>query len=179
MKSRYSQEPLSQDVPSKAAIGGHPIHPMLVPFPLASLVGTFITDMIYTRTGEPFFAQASQSLLVVGVVTGAVAAVVGLVDFTGVRKAREHTAGWIHAMGNATVLILSIINLLMRLGDVAGPIAPWGVLLSGVVAVLLAISGWFGGELSYRYRVGVNSAGSGEAVYVDDLMEEHEEILIS
>ncbi len=63
--------------------------------------------------------------------------------------------GWKHFLGNAAALALSLANWLLRLDDPAAAVLPWGVLLSLAVAGILAVTGWAGGELSYRYRIGV------------------------
>ncbi|MBX6368656.1 MAG: hypothetical protein IRZ04_11785, partial [Rhodospirillales bacterium] len=63
--------------PSRAAIAGHPIHPMLVPFPIAFLVGALVVDLAFASTGDPFWARAGFWLLLAGIVTGAAAAVFG------------------------------------------------------------------------------------------------------
>lgn len=145
----------SDPAPSTAAIRGHPIHPMLVPFPLAFLVAAFATDLAYWFTAELAWATASLWLLGAGFVMGLLAAGAGLIDFVTVHRVRHRTMGWVHAVGNATVLILAGINWAQRLADTAGSIVPWGLVLSLVIVALLGITGWAGGELSYRYRVGV------------------------
>ncbi|WP_425450057.1 DUF2231 domain-containing protein [Virgifigura deserti] len=141
--------------PSTAAIRSHPIHPMLIPFPLAFLVGVLLTDLAYWATSDPFWARASLWLVGAGVVSGLIAAAFGLVDFFTIRRARDHAIGWIHFLGNATALILSLVNWLLRFDDPAAAILPWGLLLSVIVAAILGVTGWAGGELSYRHRIGV------------------------
>lgn len=41
---------------------------------------------------------------------GALAAAIGLIDFWGIDRVREHTAGWIHALGNTTVLVVALVS---------------------------------------------------------------------
>lgn len=139
---------------SKAAISKHPLHPMIVPFPIAFLVGTLATDITYRATLNPLWADFSKWLLTAGIVMGAVAAVVGLIDFTGIRRARS-TIGWAHMGGNVAVMLLSIVSLAMRWNDPVGGIAAGGFALSVIVAVMLVGTGWLGGELAYRHRIGV------------------------
>ena len=142
-------------VPSNAAIAGHPLHPLMVTFPIAFFVGTFLSDLAYWSTGDPFWARASFWLVAAGLVGGSLAAVLGLTDFLTIRRAREHAAGWIHFIGNSTVLVLSLISLLLRWDDPAAAILPWGLTISVVVAGILVITGWYGGELAYRHKIGV------------------------
>lgn len=142
-------------VESTAALMGHPIHPMLIPFPIAFLVGGFVTDLVYWYTLSSFWASFSLWLIGAGFVTGVLAAAFGLIDFFTIERAREHSAGWIHFVGNAVVLVLAFITLLLRTADVEGAVLPSGVIVSGVITLLLVVTGWYGGELSYRYKIGV------------------------
>lgn len=145
----------SEGISSTMSIAGHPIHPILIPYPIAFLSGAFITDLVYWITNNPFWAQASVWLIGAGLVMGALAAVVGLIDFLTIERAREPIDGWIHFLGMLGVEILAIVNLFLRPGDPAAAILPWGLILSAVTAGLLGIAGWFGGELAYRHMIGV------------------------
>jgi uncharacterized membrane protein len=147
----------SEGVPSTAAIAGHPLHPAIIPFPIAFLVGAFITDIVFWQTADAFWARMSQVLIGAGILTGLLAAMLGLVDFLAIERVRKRRAGWIHALGNAAVMVLSIFNFLLRLGgDPAARVVPWGLGLSLIVALLLGVTGWFGGELVFRHKVAVN-----------------------
>jgi uncharacterized membrane protein len=145
---------LSRGVRSTASINGHPIHPMLVPFPIAFLVGVLATDLAAMATGDAFWWLAAKWLLAAGLVMGALAAVFGLIDFLTIPRARTGHAGWVHFLGNATALVLALVNLLLRLGQheaaTGGELA-----LSVIVVLVLLVTGWLGGELAYRYKIGV------------------------
>lgn len=144
-------------VPSTAAIGGHPVHPMLVPFPIAFLSGALVTDLIFVSLprDQLFWAQCSYWLLVAGLFTGILAAIFGLTDFLGDRRVRSLSAAKLHLGGNATVLILAMINLWQRSDDIVAGLYPEGLALSALCVVILVGTGWLGGELAYRHRVGV------------------------
>lgn len=145
----------TQGVRSTVSIGGHPIHPMLIPFPIAFLVGAFVTDIAFWGTTDPFWAQMSLWLVGAGFVMGVLAAIVGLTDFVTIARAREHMDGWVHFLGNALVLLLALANLFLRLEDPVAGVLPSGIILSGVTAALLGVTGWYGGELAYRHKIGV------------------------
>jgi uncharacterized membrane protein len=142
-------------VPSTASIMGHPIHPMLVPFPIAFLVGAFVSDLAFWGTADPFWARASMWLVGAGLVMGALAALAGLTDFLTIERVRSLSAAWMHFLGNAAALLLSLWNLLHRLGDPAAGVVPGGLVLSLVVVAILLVTGWLGGELAYRHRIGM------------------------
>ena len=147
--------------PSTAAIAGHPIHPMLVPLPIGLLSAAFASDLAYLWTGDRFWARASRWLTGAGIVTGATAALFGITDFLTLRRPRQHFEGWGHAIGNVGVLALGLVSLRLRLTEGDRAVVPWGLALSGLSAMILAVTGWFGGELSYRFRVGVIDDQSG------------------
>lgn len=139
-----------------AQIAGHPFHPMLIPFPIAFFVGTFVTDLVYLGTGDAFWAHVSLWLLVAGVVMAALAALAGFTDFLGDRLIRATKVAWYHMAGNVTAVILSLISLFLRWRDGDTADFPAVVWLSVIVVVLLSITGWLGGELVFRHRVGVS-----------------------
>ncbi len=140
---------------STANIMGHPLHPMLIPFPIAFLVSTFVCDLIFWRTGNPAWATASLYLLGAALVMAALAAVAGLTDFLGDKRIRDLSPAWHHMIGNVIAVVLSLFNWWRRYeyGDAA--VLPWGLVLSLVVVAILLFTGWKGWELVYRHRVGV------------------------
>lgn len=142
-------------VTSTVAIAGHPLHPLLVTFPIAFLVGAFGTDVGYWLTSDPFWARASIWLIGAGFVSGIIAAITGMMDFIGIDRVRKRKAGWFHMLGNVTVLLLSSVNWFLRLDNLTGIILPVGLAISMVVATILGITGWYGAELIYRHKVAV------------------------
>lgn len=147
-------------VPSTVAIAGHPLHPLTIIFPIAFLAAALGSDFGYWLTRDFFWARASLWLIGLGLVGGLIAAATGLSDFLKIERVRKRNAGWAHLILNVSILVLTLINFLLRLGDAESRILPWGLLLSLIVGTLTSISGWFGAELSYRHKIGVVGAGS-------------------
>ena len=79
---------------STVQIAGHPLHPMLVPFPIAFLVGTLVSDIVYRATADEFWATASYWLLVAALVMAALAALAGLTDFLSEPRIRAISGAW-------------------------------------------------------------------------------------
>lgn len=140
---------------STARINGRPIHPMLVPFPIVCFVGVFLTDWAYWATAEMMWADFSAWLVTVGVITGYLAAIAGLIDFLGNRLVRAQGPAWPHALGNFVVLILATLNMLIHTRDAWTSVVPWGLTVSTIVVLILLFTGWMGWSLAYRQRVGV------------------------
>jgi uncharacterized membrane protein len=138
-----------------AQIAGHPIHPMLVPFPIVLFIGTLVCDLVFWRTGNRDWAQATPWLLAFGIGFAAAAAVTGVIEFLGDHRIPRLHGAWWHATGNAVIVVLETVNLWLRCGRDLEVILPTGLLLSLVCVGLLAVTGWIGGKLVYRYRVGV------------------------
>ena len=139
---------------STAKIAGHPIHPMIIPFPIAFFVSTFVTDLIFLNTGRFGFATASKWLLAAGIAGALLAAVMGFIDFAGDGKVRSLRQAWLHLGGNLLAVVLEAANLYLRVSS--GPGVSIGeTILSGVVVALLLFTGWMGWEMVYRHKVGV------------------------
>jgi uncharacterized membrane protein len=140
---------------STAKIAGHPIHPMLIPFPVAFFVATLLTDLGFWQTSNDFWAQAGLWLLGAGLVMAALAAVAGLTDVLGDQRIRALNGAWLHAGGNIIAVLIELYNFYIRFEQGSGAIIPVGLTLSFVVVLILLFTGWKGWELVYRYRVGV------------------------
>jgi uncharacterized membrane protein len=142
---------------STASLAGHPLHAMLVPFPIACFVGAFLTDLTYWRTADMMWANFSIWLITAGLVTGVLAAAAGLTDFFGSRQIRSVRSAWYHGGGNGLALILSLFNAFVHSRDAYTSVVSTGLILSGLVVLILLFTGWLGGALVFRHRVGVVS----------------------
>ena len=138
---------------STAKIGTHPIHPMLIPFPIVCFIGALVTDIVFLNNNDAGWATASKYLLGVGIVMGLLAALAGLTDFFGDKRIQVSDAIK-HMLANVTAVVLEIVNFFIRLNNDSA-IRTTGIILSAVVVLILLYSGWKGGDLVYRHGVGV------------------------
>ena len=145
----------TRGLPSTAAIMGHPIHPMLIPFPVAFLNAAVATDLAARSTGDPFWSRASGWLIGAGVVSGLLAGAVGAIDYFTIRRARESSMGKLHAYGNPLGLALAAGSLALRRDARPGEVPDGALALSLATAAVLGVTAWAGGELSYTHMVGV------------------------
>lgn len=139
---------------STAQIAGHPLHPMLVQFPIVCFIGVLVTDIVFLNNHNHGWATASRYLLCVGLVMAALAAVAGLTDFLGDKRIQGSDAIK-HALANVTAVVLEILNLFIRLRS-DQQIPRTGIILSAVVVLILLYSGWMGGKLVFRHGIGVS-----------------------
>jgi uncharacterized membrane protein len=143
---------------STAQIAGHPLHPMLIPFPIVCFVGAFFTDVVYARTLDAGWATASNWLLGLGLLTAVLAAAAGLTDYFGDDRIRRLGDALKHMLANVAAVVIELLNLVLRIGN-PDFINSTGVYLSGAVVLILLYSGWKGGDLVYKHRIGVHEPG--------------------
>ena len=127
---------------STAQIAGHPVHPMLVPFPIAFLVATLACDLAFWWTLNPLWATATVWLLGAALVMAALAALAGLIDFLGEPAIRDKPQAWHHMIGNVTAVVLSLISFWLRYRYGPAAVLPWGLVISLVVVLILLYTGW-------------------------------------
>jgi uncharacterized membrane protein len=139
---------------SRAGIAGHPIHAMLVPFPIALWIFSLASDFIYLfGFGGPVWKDIAFYTMVAGVGGALAAAVPGYLDYRTITEPLTAKIAERHMLINLSLVLLFSINVFMRLST--GPHAVAPVVLSVVGVAGLAISGWLGGELVYVRGVGV------------------------
>jgi uncharacterized membrane protein len=146
---------------SKAKLAGHPIHPMLIVFPLGLFIAAVIFDIIYKATGNVTFAMVAFWNIAGGVIGGLLAAVFGLWDWLAIPAGtRAKVIGLWHGVGNVVVVVLFAVSWLLRRGDPAHLPGTVPFVLSLVAIVLGSITGWLGGELVDRLGVGVDEGAN-------------------
>lgn len=144
---------------SRAAIAGHPLHPMMIHFPVAALIGLVGADAAYLWSGDPFWARAGLWLAGVGAVGGWGASLVGLVDLLAVAGVRRLITAWGHALLAVMMLSLASFNWTIRLdGDPGAQIFPWGAAITLLTALFIAMAAYLGGRLVYEHAVGVDTS---------------------
>ncbi|MCI4063839.1 DUF2231 domain-containing protein [Micromonospora sp. R77] len=142
---------------SRLKVLGHPVHPMLVMFPVALLVTAVGFDVIDTVGGPRLLGELAYWNITVGLVGGLLAAAAGSVDLLAIPAGtRAKRVGLTHAAANLAVILLFAAVWVVRLN--ADSRAAGGALIAiEVVAVaLLGLSAWLGGELVDRLGVGVD-----------------------
>lgn len=141
---------------SKARLLGHPIHQMLVVFPLGLLGASVVFDLVALGIGQSLMAVVAYYLILGGLLGGVVAAPFGTIDWLAIPPGtRAKSVGAMHAGGNVIVLLLFALSAWLRHADPAAP--PALALGLSIVAVALSlVTAWLGGELVDRLGVGVS-----------------------
>ena len=137
-----------------ASISGHPVHPMLVVFPIGLWVSSLVSDLIFLF-GRNFLWNSIAFYTMAGGLIGALlAAIPGLVDMFSIRDQKIGQLAWNHMVVNIVTFVAFALNLFLRL--ILEPDAFFPVLLSLIGVILLAYAGWLGGELAYVHGVGIH-----------------------
>ncbi|HSF34404.1 MAG TPA: DUF2231 domain-containing protein [Candidatus Tectomicrobia bacterium] len=137
-----------------ARIAKHPIHPMLVPIPIGLWVFSLVSDVIYAvGWGSLIWNDIAFYSMVGGIVGAALAAVPGFIDYRTITDSTVKKVAMTHMLMNLAIVGLFAINVWLRAQRPVATGVP--TILSAIGVILLGIAGWLGGELVYRYAMGV------------------------
>ena len=150
-------QPLPDGTHTVVALSRHPMHPMLVTFPIALLICALGSDAAFVVLGDGFWARVSLWLLGVGTLMGMLAGVAGTIELLSVAGIRQRAAAWNHFVMAVMLLAVGFINWFSRLPDAEAAIFPIGIYLSFLGALLVALAGWLGGKLVFEDRVATQS----------------------
>src|SRR5688572_7688732 len=142
---------------SKTKLFGHPIHPMLVVFPLGLLASAVLFDILYLTTANPAFPTVSFYMIAVGVIGGLLAAIFGFIDWLALpNNSRAKNIGLWHGIGNFVIVVMFAVSWLLRRGNPNFVPDSLSSILAFAGVGLALITWWIGGELVYRLGVAVD-----------------------
>lgn len=146
---------------SRAKFLGHPIHQMLIVFPLGLLVTAVIFDILYLITDNEFFATAAFYNMTAGIIGGALAAIFGFIDFSKIpNETRAKRVGMLHGYGNLVVLTLFSFSWVFRSSTPGYTPTVLALGFSFLAFSIAAVTAWLGGELVNRLGVGVDEGAN-------------------
>lgn len=146
------------DIESKIAVSGHPLHAMMVAFPIALAFSTLGADAMYWFSGEEFWPRVALWSSGMAFFIGMIAGFTGTVELLMAPGIRIRSASWTHFI--LAVMLLSVLGLNwgFRLPDPVAAVLPFGAMISGLAAVMTGVTGWHGGKLVFDYRIGTNTS---------------------
>jgi uncharacterized membrane protein/nitrite reductase/ring-hydroxylating ferredoxin subunit len=141
---------------SKIHLSGHPLHPILVAFPIAFFSGTFLFDLLGMVFKIPALWQTGMYLELAGCGFAVLAAVPGIVDYFSIvpPKSSAKARATKHGLINVIVLLIFVFTWFYRRGISANPAIVISAEAAGVI--LLSIAGWLGGTLVHRNQIGID-----------------------
>jgi uncharacterized membrane protein len=141
---------------TRARLFGHPIHQMLIPIPFGLIATGVVLDIISRFVRVDVLTVVSFWNLAIGIGMGLIAAIFGIIDWTGLPKhTRARRVGVFHATANVTVIVLLAIALSQRAGERFFRLTDIAFVLELVALAVVLIAGWLGGELVDRMGIGV------------------------
>ncbi len=160
---------------STAQIKGHPLHPILVCFPIAFYIGTFVFDILAV-TSDTAFLHTAWYLNICALLTAVVAAIPGAIDYfkTIPPESSAKKRGTQHALINVSVLLLFAIAFIIRAASDDIPPSTIIILIEAVGVILLFIAGWMGGTLVYRNQIGVDIRYAHAGKWKEERIDSHE-----
>jgi uncharacterized membrane protein len=132
---------------SPASIKKHPLHPMLVGFPIGLWVFALVCDVVRAAGGNRVWQTVAIYCIAAGIVGALAAAVPGLIDYFSIDEAAMRKIANLHMVLNLGAIVIFAINLGLRLRLPAESYVPMGMSMVGVLAIGMA--GWLGGEMVY------------------------------
>lgn len=139
---------------STVAVAGQPLHWAFVQFPVVCFTLTLFTDLAYWATANLMWQNFSSWLLFAGLIFGALAIIVGLIDFLVRPAMRAYRPSGSYLIGSALVLLLGFVNSLVHAGDGWTAIVPTGIVLSVVTVIVIIATDWFGSTAVVAVREG-------------------------
>ncbi|CAN7359749.1 DUF2231 domain-containing protein [Acidovorax sp. LjRoot129] len=140
---------------SRARFLGHPVHQMLIVFPLGLLATAVVFDVVGLLSDGAAWPLVAYWTMAAGILGALVAAPFGLVDWLAVPQGtRARRIGAIHGLGNAAVTILFVASWVLR-SEGSSP-DTFALVLSFAGAAISLVTAWLGGELVSRLGVGVH-----------------------
>lgn len=137
-------------------VAGHPVHPILIVFPLGLLATAAIFDIITLSTSDGKWSNIAWYMIGAGIIGGLLAAIFGLIDWLAIpSNTRAKAIGLWHGGLNVLVVLLFAVSWILRRPTPASP-GNVALLISFGAVVIALIAGWFGGELVDRLGVGVD-----------------------
>ena len=148
---------------ARAKLFGHPIHQMLIVFPLGVLGMALFFDLIALAASRPALLQASFYMIAAGIIAGLLAAIFGLIDFLAIPGGtRAKRIGLLHGIGNVGVVALFAASWwLRRPAPRTAGVLP--IVIAAVAVAIALVTGWLGGELVDRLGVGVDDRANLDA----------------
>lgn len=141
---------------SKVNIKSHPLHPILIPFPIAFFTGTLLSHLVGWLMNKPGLLVTAYYLNMAGIGFALLAAIPGFVDFlytvppksSGKKRAAQH------GITNVIMLVCFVVAFFLRRNGGSSDVLL--ALLEIIGVSLMIIAGWLGGTLVYRNQIGVD-----------------------
>lgn len=148
---------------SKVKIAGHPVHPMLVSFPVAFYTASLACYIVYNSNGDPFWFKVALVANIAGVVMAGVAALPGFIDWLFIPAgSKPKKTGLLHMVCNLLALALYTLNWWLQCDqwDATVPVIDYAIPLTAAGFLLTLMAGFLGWKMVQKHHVGVDDIPS-------------------
>lgn len=140
----------------RVRIANHPVHPMLIPFPIGLWIFSLVADFIYRANGNPAWSSVAYYSMAGGIIGAIAAAIPGFVDYLNMKPSRIKSIAVRHMLFNVVALVLFIWNFFLR--EPGAAVTGFPIFLSVLGVLLILVSGWLGGHMVYVHGMAVDEA---------------------
>jgi len=144
-------------VGSSATQAARAIFPIAAQFPIVCFILALFSDVAYWQTAILMWAEFSAWLLLAGIVSGVIAALLGAIEVFARKRVRAVRPVWPYVVGSALILVIAFFNNLVHAGDGWTSVAPWGLTLSALTVVVILATAVVGASLVYDNTEGARS----------------------
>lgn len=161
---------------SKVHFKSHPLHPILVSFPIAFFIGAFLCDAISFFRPNVLYWMMGNYLELAGIIFALLAAIPGIIDFFTVvpPNSSGKKRALLHGGLNILMVIIFTSIWFYRKGAFSSHVVVLSAELAG--AILLGITGWLGGTLVYRNQIGVDHRYAGAGKWKEKYFKKAKEV---
>jgi uncharacterized membrane protein len=144
---------------SKVKIAGHPVHPMLVAYPVALYTATLVCYIVYSSNKDPFWFKVAVVANIAGVIMAAIAAIPGFIDWLAIpADSRAKKTGLFHLLCNVMALVcfgIAALTEYKKWNDI-NPALGLAIPLTAIGFILTLAAGFLGWTLVQKHHVGVD-----------------------
>lgn len=144
---------------SKIKLFGHPIHPMLIAYPVAFYTATLVCYIVYNANHNPFWFKVAVVANIAGAVTALLAAIPGFLDWIFIPAAvKAKKTGAYHMLCNVIALVCYGATAWLQCPkwNDPNPDASGAIILTAIGFILTLIAGFLGWTLVQKHHVGVD-----------------------
>lgn len=120
----------------------HPVHAILLAFPIALFVSAFVSDVTYLNSGEVQWSNISQWAIAGALIFGAPVLVWAFLLWLRGRGSSLQMRNTIYLGLSGAMWLLGLVNAFKHSQDAWSSVGVTGVLLSAICAALALIAGW-------------------------------------
>ena len=127
---------------SQRPFGLHPVHAIILAFPIALFAGALVSDITYLNTAEIQWSNFAAWLITFGMIFGSVALLWAIITFVRRRQTPYRGRALTYLVLLAVMWVAGLVNAFQHSGDAWSSVGPFGLVLSIISAACALAAGW-------------------------------------